>query len=324
MTSSADRARRIVNSRPDAPADREWFRIVQAKAADAAEVFIYDEIGYWGTSASDFAQQLAALDVGTINLRINSPGGEVFDGVAIYNALKTHRATVNVSVDGLAASIASVISMAGDTITMQRGAQMMIHDASGLAYGNAADMTQMAALLDKLSDTIAGFYAERAGGSLTSWRDVMRAETWYSPDEAVTAGLADVAAKDPTPEDSAVPRHTWDLRDVLGYRYANRTEAPEPVEIDRAEPLGDPAGPVDAAVDLDLTDLMEAIRAAAGPPRVELSLDDLRSAVAFGTTTLGLPADPVIVHPESPPDAWADAPRIDLRDLRQSVREANL
>lgn len=326
----AEQARKLMNARPADPADRQWFRI-EAKATEA-EVFIYDEIGYWGTSAAEFAQQLAALDVSTISLRINSPGGEVFDGVAIYNALKTHKATVNVSVDGLAASIASVIAMAGDTITVQRGAQMMIHDASGLAYGNAATMNQMAALLDKLSDTIAGFYAARAGGSLTSWRDVMRAETWYSPEEAVAAGLADVAAKDPAPENSAIPRHTWDLRNTLGYRYAARSEAPEPVEIDRAEPAGDPASEEDDAIDLDLelsgndlADQMEELRDAMGPPRIVISLDELRSAVAFGTTTLGEPAEPTIHHPEPPPaDPWDDAPRIDLRDLRQSVREANL
>jgi ATP-dependent protease ClpP protease subunit len=332
VKTGTEQARKLMNARPDAPADRQWFKIV-AKAADA-EVFIYDEIGYWGTSAAEFAQQLAALDVSTINLRINSPGGEVFDGVAIYNALKTHKATVNVSVDGLAASIASVIAMAGDTITVQRGAQMMIHDASGLAYGNAACMTQMAALLDKLSDTIAGFYAARAGGSLTSWRDVMRAETWYSPEEAVAAGLADVAAKDPAPEDSAYPRHAWDLRDVLGYRYAARSEAPEPAEVDRAEPVGNPAGEEDDADDLgpdavelsgdDLADQMEALRDAMGPPRIDLSLDDLRAAVAFGTTTLGEPAEPEIHKTPPPADEWADAPRIDVRDLRQSVREANL
>jgi ATP-dependent protease ClpP protease subunit len=332
--SGADAARKLFNARPAAPTDRQWFRI-EAKAGDAAEVFIYDEIGYWGTSAAEFAQQLAALDVKTINLRLNSPGGEVFEGVAIYNALKTHKATVNVSVDGLAASIASVIAMAGDTITVQRGAQMMIHDASGLAYGNAACMTQMADLLDKLSDTIAGFYAARAGGSLTSWRDTMRAETWFSPEEAVAAGLADVAAKDPAPENSAVPRHTWDLRGVLGYRYAARSEAPEPAEIDRTEPSGDPVDPEDATTDPDdsgaelsgddLIDQMQELRDAMGPPRVELSLDELRSAVAFATTTLSEPAKPdLAVAPPPPADAWDDAPRIDLRDLRQSIREANL
>lgn len=302
-----------MNSRPDAPADRQWFKI-NAKA-DSAEVFVYDEIGYWGTSAADFAQQLAALDVKTISLRINSPGGEVFDGVAIFNALKNHKATVNVSVDGIAASIASVIAMSGDTITMQRGSQMMIHDASGMCYGNASEMTTMAALLDKLSDTIAGFYAERAGGSLTSWRDVMRAETWFSADEAVTAGLATVASKDPAPEDSATPRHTWDLRGVLGYRYANRSEAPVPVEIDRSEDPG-----VDA-IEWD----MDAIRDAMGPPRIALSLDDLHAAIELGTTTLGEPAKPEIATAApAPVDEWADATRIDLRDLRQSLREANL
>lgn len=316
----AERARRIMNARPDAPDDRAWFRIVQNKAADSAEVFIYDEIGYWGTSAADFVKTLGDLDVKTISLRINSPGGEVFDGVAIYNALKTHKAKVDVSVDGLAASIASVIAMAGDTITMQRGSSMMIHDASGMAYGNAATMQQMADLLDKLSDTIAGFYATKAGGSLTGWRDVMRAETWYNPDEAVAAGLATTAAADPPPEDSAVPRHAWDLRNVLGYRYGARAEAPEPVDV----PDNYPEPEVEALTGDDLAEHMEAIRDAMAPPEIRLSLSELQSAIGLGVTTVP-ELDPVISPPPAEPtDPWASAERVDTRDLRQSLREAML
>src|SRR5690606_17127720 len=89
------------------------------------------------------------------------------------------------------ASIASVIAMAGDRVVMGRGAQMMIHDALGVTVGNAADHREMAELLDKTSDDIAGFYAEKAGGPLSTWRELMRAETWFSAEEAVEAGLAD-------------------------------------------------------------------------------------------------------------------------------------
>jgi ATP-dependent protease ClpP protease subunit len=314
----AERARKIVNARPEAEADRSWYRIVlDAARPSDAEVWLYDEIGYWGITAAQFAAELAALDVSTINLRVNSPGGEVFDGIAIYNALKNHKAAVNVSVDGLAASIASVISMAGDTITMQRGAQMMIHDASGLCYGNAADMATMGALLDKLSDTIAGFYADKAGGSLTSWRDVMRAETWYSPDEAVAAGLATTAAKDPAPEDSAVPRHTWDLRDVLGYRYANRSEAPAPALVDRTEPAELPTEPV------DLGALSGAILAGFSErmlPAIDLS--SLHAAIQLGTTTV--PAPEPTPAPVPLTDDTDSPTGLDIRALTQSVREGRL
>lgn len=167
---------------------------VTNNAAGGTRIDLMDEIGYWGITAQDFVDELLAIDATTIELHVNSPGGDVFDGVAIMNALIDHPATVDVVVDGIAASAASYICMAGDSVKMNRGAQMMIHDALGLCVGNAADMEQMKALLDRISDTIAGLYAERAGGTTEGWRDLMRAETWYSATEAVDAGLADEAA----------------------------------------------------------------------------------------------------------------------------------
>lgn len=175
---------------------RAWyeFRNIDGDTASAAEVRIYDEITPWGVTADDFVRDLRALDADTIELRLNTPGGLVFDGIAIHNAFRDHPATVNVTVDGVAASIGSVIAMAGDTVTMNRGAHMMIHDAAGLQVGNAGDMREMADILDKLSNTIAGFYAGRAGGSTQDWRGHMLAETWYTAEEAVSAGLADTVA----------------------------------------------------------------------------------------------------------------------------------
>jgi ATP-dependent Clp endopeptidase proteolytic subunit ClpP len=208
----------------------DWFRIENAKS-DAAEVWIYDEIGYWGTTADDFARALAEVDAKSITLRLNSPGGSVFDGVAIYNALRSHPATVAVQVDGVAASIASVIAMAGDTVTMGRGTRMMIHNPSGLAMGTAADMRELADLLDELAKDIAGFYSARAGGSVDQWRASMDAETWYSAQEAVDAGLADsVLGADDTPKDAA---KTFDLT-AYGYRYADRDQAPAPDAVARS------------------------------------------------------------------------------------------
>jgi ClpP class serine protease len=136
----------------------------------------------------------------------------VFDGLAIYNALRSHPAQVTVTVDGLAASIASVIAMAGDRVVMNRGAMMMIHDASSLSVGNAQEMRATADLLDKASDNIASIYADRAGGTPEEWRGQMRAETWYLAAEAVDVGLADEAVTDPE-EDAAssdMAAH-WDL-----------------------------------------------------------------------------------------------------------------
>jgi ATP-dependent protease ClpP protease subunit len=188
--------------------DRAWFRITDQ--ADTADVWIYDEIGYWGTSAQDFVDQLKAITAPKMSVHINSPGGEVFDGIAIYNCLKSHPANVEVRVEGLAASAASFIAMAGDKITVARNATMMIHDASGLCIGDATDMQQMADLLAKLSDNIADIYAQRAGGTVAEWRERMLAETWYTGAEAVDAGLADEMT-DPTPPPAPDMDNTWDL-----------------------------------------------------------------------------------------------------------------
>ena len=191
---------------------KQWYRI-ENKADDSATVYVYDSIGEWGITADVFVRDLAALKVGTVNLRINSPGGQVFDAVAIYNALTEHSAKVNVTVDGLAASAASFVAMAGDTVTMGFGSQMMIHEAQGLALGNAEDMRSMAEILDRVSDSIAGFYAARAGGEVADWRERMRAETWYSAQEAVDAGLADaVSGKDDEPSKSSSNNHSRLLR----------------------------------------------------------------------------------------------------------------
>lgn len=171
-----------------------WYRIANQAGADGAtEVSIYDSIGDWGVSARDFLHELAAVQ-GPVNLHLNSEGGEVFDGLAIYDALK-RRGNVTVYVDSLAASISSVIAQAGVKRVMAKNATMMIHDASTMAMGNAGDMRTMADLLDKTSDNLASVYAERSGsGDTASWRDAMRATTWYSADEAVSAGLADEVA----------------------------------------------------------------------------------------------------------------------------------
>jgi ATP-dependent protease ClpP protease subunit len=169
---------------------KAWYQVRNAQ--DRTVINIYDEIGdFFGLSAGEFVTDLQAINTPTIELHINSPGGIVFDGIAIYNALRQHPANVHVIVDSIAASIASVIAMAGDRIEMAHGSQMMIHDAHGACIGNAADMTEMAALLAKQSDNIANIYANRAGGEVADWRQRMTDTTFYLAQEAVDAGLAD-------------------------------------------------------------------------------------------------------------------------------------
>lgn len=164
---------------------------------DTAEILIYDVIGedFWsggGVTAKGFAQTLKTIgDVKAINLKINSPGGDVFDGIAIYNNLVQHSAKVNVFIDGLAASIASVIAMAGDTITIAENGMMMIHNPWTIALGDANHLRASAEVLDKIKATMLSTYSKRAGISEGDVSKIMDAETWYTGQEAVDAGFAD-------------------------------------------------------------------------------------------------------------------------------------
>lgn len=169
----------------------EGLRVNNLVDSDVTEIYLYDEIGVWGITAADFVKTLSTVSTPKIDLHINTPGGDAFDGVAIYSALKNHDAEITVYVDSLAASAGSFIAMAGKSIIMGRNATMMIHDAGGVCMGNAADMKAMADLLDKVSANIATIYADKSGKSADDWRKAMEAETWYSADEAVKAGLAD-------------------------------------------------------------------------------------------------------------------------------------
>lgn len=208
---------------------KQWYRM-EAKSGDAADVYIYDVIdSYWGVNASEFVTELAALDVENINLYVNSPGGSVFDGTAIMNALRRHKAHVTATVDGLAASAASFIVQAADEVVMGFGAEMMIHDASAVCWGNAADMEETAKVLNQLSETIASVYAERAGGTTEEWRTAMHAETWYTADEAVAAGLADrVVTRKGNEADDKTDASTAKF-DLSIFAHAGRRDAPRPM-----------------------------------------------------------------------------------------------
>ena len=173
---------------------KSWFEI-KAAAGNSADIYIYDEIGYWGITAVDFADQLRELGaVSTINLHINSPGGSVFDGIAIYNLLKNHKATITAYIDGLAASMGSVIPMAADRIVMPENAIMMIHNPWGGASGDAEEMRKTADILDKIKSSLMSVYIARTGKTEDEISDIMNAETWYTGAEAVAAGFADELA----------------------------------------------------------------------------------------------------------------------------------
>lgn len=176
--------------------------------AKAAEILVMDVIGedFWtggGVTAKRVKEQLDALgEVEEITVRINSPGGNVWDGLAIYNLLKQHSAKVLVFVDALAASAASVIAMAGDKITMGEGAQIMIHNASTFAWGDGDDLRKAADVTDRVNAEMIAIYASRSSMSAKQIESAMNEETWFNPQEAIDAGFADesTAAK---PEEKA-------------------------------------------------------------------------------------------------------------------------
>ncbi len=178
--------------RPPTPrgARRSWFAMKPLSELEA-EVLIYDFIGTGGVSADDFAQELSNIKASKITLRVNSEGGSVFDGIAIFNAIRRHRATVTAFVDGLAASAASFLIMAASEVVMSPHSQMIIHDAHGVCLGPAEEMRKLGEELDMASDNIAAIYARKTGGTVEEWRALMRVETWFTDKSAVEAGLAD-------------------------------------------------------------------------------------------------------------------------------------
>ncbi|WP_426762041.1 ClpP-like prohead protease/major capsid protein fusion protein [Pseudomonas aeruginosa] len=168
-----------------------WYSI-KALSRGVAEILLYDEIGVWGITAQQFARELKALgDLSLISLRIHSPGGDVFEGTAIYNLLKNHPARVEAHVDGLAASMASVIAMAADTIYMPENAMMMVHRPWGIQGGEADDMRRYADLLEKIEGTMVAAYMAKTGKSEEDIKALLKAETWMDGREAVEAGFAD-------------------------------------------------------------------------------------------------------------------------------------
>lgn len=176
---------------------KNWYKIENAIDTESATIHLYDEIGGYGISASEFCKDLSGVTSKNIMLKINSPGGSVFDGCAIYNALKEHAAIVTVHVDGLAASIASAITMAGDKIIMAKNAMLMLHCAWSGIYGNAAEMRKTADVLAKIDGTLVDTYAERTGMGKRAVKQMMDDETWLTAAEALKAGFCDSIGTQP-------------------------------------------------------------------------------------------------------------------------------
>ncbi|GAB3867359.1 hypothetical protein GCM10028801_41160 [Nocardioides maradonensis] len=191
----------------------EFFNVVTSPApagdGEVATIRLYGPIdswgGWWGVSADEMSATLDALgpQVNQIVLRINSPGGEVFEGLAILNMVRAHKASVTAVVDGLAASAASVIAVGCDETVMSPGTQLMIHDARMYTYGTAADLRKEADILESITSGLIEVYKAKAGDA--DWAAILAEETWYSASEAVAAKLADSVAVVPDAGPTATP-----------------------------------------------------------------------------------------------------------------------
>ena len=171
--------------------NNKWFNI-QGKATDTvAEVYIFDEIGAYGISAQEFITEMKEYKDTPVNLRINCIGGDVFDGMAMYNIIKKREAKTTAYIEGIAASMGSVIALAADEVVMAENSLFMIHNAWGGAMGEAEDMRKTASVLEKISGEIASIYKRKTRLSLDRITDMMDEETWLNAEEAYELGFVD-------------------------------------------------------------------------------------------------------------------------------------
>jgi ATP-dependent Clp protease protease subunit len=189
--------------------------------ASTAEVLLYGYIDNYDVSAGDFVKELRSLEkeFGTINVRINSGGGSVFEGFAIYNAMKQSKATINTYIDGLAASMASIIAIAGKKVYMSKMARFMTHQPSTGSYGNSEEMRKNADLLDGLEKTMCAIYAGKTGKSLEDCKTKFMngKDNWFSAEDAIKEGLVDEvydAEGVEAPKETASMQHVWN-----GYQH---------------------------------------------------------------------------------------------------------
>jgi len=270
---------------------KNWYSICALN--EGAEISIYDEIGAYGVSAKAFLADLGKLpDKAPLTLRLNSPGGSVFDAVAIYNALQRHAGTVTVSIDGIAASAASYIAMAGDEIIMPENAFLMIHEPSGMVMGTAADMRSMAEALDKIGGSLLRGYAAKSGKAEKDIAKLMAKETWLDAAEALEMGFADTMSE---PVKIAASFEVSQFQNTPPEIVEAVKAADEPVVvITEPEPNPEPAAkpnpdPDPAAIRIeamtyaktvvDLCRLAGQPQMAAGFLNSESSLEDIRKAL---------------------------------------------
>ncbi|WP_293953092.1 head maturation protease, ClpP-related [uncultured Corynebacterium sp.] len=194
-----------------------------------SELLLFGEVG-WEIKAQDVINYLTSMAGEDVSVRLNSGGGDVYEGIAVMNALRAHDGQVTVIIEGLAASAASVIACGGAShVVVRPNAEVMIHEAWTWADGNAADLSKKVEDLNRASQNIAEVYTARAGGTSDEWRDRMRAETWYSAQEALDAGLVDEIRDARATSESEPVAASYAPRMVAHYKYSGRRSAPAPI-----------------------------------------------------------------------------------------------
>lgn len=313
----------------------KWYRIENlVDRPSAAAIYIYDVIGctcWWDDecrcmTAKNLIDELQGLRVDELHIHINSPGGEVDDGIAIYNTLRNHPARKTTFIDSLAASAASFIALAADEVVIALTGQVMIHEAATIAIGDADELRQTADLLDRYSNNIAGIYSRKSGRPVEEFRDLMRAETWFTGAEAVEAGLADRTDEDVDEEEGVddmqrrmTARHNLSL---FAFRYAGREKAPAPALTNQVEPEPEvvvaepePAVPVDAVepepvLAVEPAEDVAADTAPLAVPEVitEPPVSEAQEPVVEETPEVVADAEP---EPEPAVEPAADVPAVD-------------
>ena len=169
---------------------KEWYKI-KNKSSEVADVYLFNDIGTFGITAQNFIDEIKEYEDTELNIHINSLGGEVFEGMAIYSIIQRRKAKTTVYIEGIAASIASVIALAADEVIMSENSLLMIHNAWGGTQGEAKDMRKQAEILDKITNEIAEVYVKKSGIPYNEVIRMMDEETWLTAEEAVALGLVD-------------------------------------------------------------------------------------------------------------------------------------
>lgn len=274
---------------------KSWYSVkALAGSTRSAEISIHDEIGLWGVRFADFAKDVKALgELDSLQVSINSPGGEVFDGLAIYNFLRNHPATVLVRIEGIAASMASVIAMAGDEIRIPENALMMVHNPWGVTIGDSDEMRKMADVLDKLRASLVSAYRQKTGLSDEEITALLDEETWMSGREAVEKGFADTLTDEVA---LAASVRSFDMRAfakmpaIPENSATAETTDPAPVEPEKApepqdggatvEPPAPDAAPETAPAAEPQGFVQRAIAAVTGATRVKAELETANATIS--------------------------------------------